>query len=71
MKALLGSMFDVHSFVAKNWGFEFDHQYTNTFEFVRSSKNNVRVHSMLDKMVFDPSLFSYNSKITPVAISPF
>ena len=28
----------------------------NTFVFVRCSKNDVRVRSMLDKMVFDPSL---------------
>ena len=28
----------------------------NTFEFVRCSKNDVRVRSMFDKMVFDPSL---------------
>ena len=28
----------------------------NTFEFVRYSKNDVRVRSMFDDMVFDPSL---------------
>ena len=28
----------------------------NMFEFVRRSKNDVRVRSMFDKMVFDPSL---------------
>ena len=28
----------------------------NMFKFVRCSKNDVRVRSMLDKMVFDPSL---------------
>ena len=28
----------------------------NIFEFVRCSKNDVRVRSMYDKMVFDPSL---------------
>ena len=28
----------------------------NTFEFVRCSKNDARVRSMFDKMVFDPSL---------------
>ena len=49
-------MFDVRSFEAKNKVFEFDHQQTNTFEFVRCSKNDVQVRSMFDKMVFDPSL---------------
>ena len=56
VKALLGSMFDVRSFEAKKRVFEFDHQQMNTFEFVRCSKNDVRVRSMFDKMVFDPSL---------------
>ena len=56
VKALLGLMFDVRSFEAKNRVFEFDHQQTNTFEFVRCSKNDVRVRSMFDKMMFDPSL---------------
>ena len=38
----------------------------NTFEFIRSSKNEVRVRLMFDKMVFDTSLVdnrSDNSKI--------
>ena len=56
VKALLGSKFDVRLFEAKNRVFEFDHQQTNTFEFVRCSKNDVRVRSMFDKMVFDISL---------------
>ena len=56
VKALLGSKFDVQPFEAKNRVFEFDHQQMNTFEFVRCSKNDVRVRSMFDKMVFDPSL---------------
>ena len=56
VKALLGSMFDICSFKAKNRVFEFDHQQMNMFEFVLCSKNNVRVRSMFDKMVFDPSL---------------
>ena len=56
VKALLGSKFDVRSFEAKNRVFEFDHQQMNTFKFVRCSKNDVRVRSMFDKMVFDPSL---------------
>ena len=43
-------------FEAKNRVFEFDHQLMNTFVFVRCSKNDVRVRSMFDKMVFDPSL---------------
>ena len=43
MKALLGLMFDVRSLETKNWGFEFDHQYMNTFELVRSLKNDVWV----------------------------
>ena len=43
VKALLGSKFDVRSFEAKNR--------------VRSPTNeHVRVRSMLEKMVFDPSL---------------
>ena len=33
----------------------------NTFEFVQCSKNDVRVCSMFDKMVFDPSLLSSSS----------
>ena len=56
MKTELGSKFDVRSFKAKNRVFEFDHQQMNMFEFVRCSKNDVRVRSMFDKMVFDPSL---------------
>ena len=56
MKALLGLMLDVRSFEAKNWGLEFDHQYMNRFELARSLKNDVRVCSMFNKMVFDPSL---------------
>ena len=56
VKALLGSKFDVRSFEAKNRVFEFDRQQMNTFEFVRCSKNDVRVRSMFEKMVFDPSL---------------
>ena len=56
VKALLGSKFDVRSFEAKNRVFEFNHQQMNTFEFVRCSKNDIRVRSMFDKMVFDPSL---------------
>ena len=57
-------MFDFRSFEAKNRMFEFDHQYMNTFEFVRCLKNDVRVRSMFYKMVFDPSLDSgYNSRV--------
>ena len=51
VKTVLGSKFE-----AKNRVFEFDHQQMNLFEFVRCSKNDVRVRSMFDKMVFDPSL---------------
>ena len=51
-------MFDVCSFEAKNVVFEFDHQQMNTFECVRCSKNDVRVRSLFDKMVFDSSLES-------------
>ena len=54
--ALLGSKFDVRSFKARNRVFKFDHQQINTFEFVQCSKNDVRVRSMFEKMVFDPSL---------------
>ena len=56
VKALLGSKFDVQSFEAKNRVFEFDHQQMNTFEFVQCSKNDVRVCSMFDRIVFHPSL---------------
>ena len=56
VKTVLGSKFDVRSFEANNRVFEFDHQQMNMFEFVRCSKNDVRVPSMFDKMVFDPSL---------------
>ena len=45
-------MFEVHAFEAKNRVFEFDSE----FEFVRCSKNDVRVRSIFDKTVFDPSL---------------
>ena len=47
VKALLGSMF-VH-FEAKNRVLEFDQQQMNMFEFVRSSKIDVKVRSMFDK----------------------
>ena len=43
VKTVLGSKFDVRSFEAKNRVFEFDHQQMNMFEFVRCSKNDVRV----------------------------
>ena len=56
VKTVLGSKFNVRSFKARNRVFEFDHQQMNMFEFVRCSKNDVRVRSMFDKMVFDPSL---------------
>ena len=49
-------MFDVCLFEAKNRMFEFDHQSMNIFEFVLCSKNDVRVCSMFDKMVFHQSL---------------
>ena len=62
VKALLGSKFDVRSFEAKNRVFEFDRQQMTTFEFVRCSKNDVRIRSMYDKMVFDPSLLSTSSE---------
>ena len=58
VKTVLGSKFDVRSFEAKNRVFEFDHQQMNMFEFVRCSKNDVRVRSMFDKMVFDTSLLN-------------
>jgi len=35
----------------------------NTLEFVQCSKNDVRVRSMFDKMVFDPSLDSKNQSV--------
>ena len=66
VKTVLGSKFDVRSFEAKNRVFEFDHQQMNMFEFVRCSKNDVRVRSMFDKMVFDPSLNESNKKPTIV-----
>ena len=58
VKALLGSKFDVRSFKAKNRLFKLDCQQMNTFEFVRCSKNDVRVRLMFDKMVFDTSLLT-------------
>ena len=60
VKGLLGSMFDIRSFKAKNRVVKFDRQQMNTFEFVRCSKNDVQVRSMFDKMVFDPSLLFTN-----------
>ena len=71
MKALLGLKFDVRSFKAKNRVFEFDHQQMNMFEFVRCSKNDVRVGSMFDKMVFDPSLKSIKNQSSMVHIDQF
>ena len=59
VKALLGSMFNVRSFEAKNRVFGLDHQWMNMLEFVRCSKNDVQVRSMFDNMVFDPSLRVY------------
>ena len=50
VRALLISVFDVRSFEAK-LGCSM-----NMFEFVRCSKNNVRVGLMFDEMVFDTSL---------------
>ena len=47
VKALLGSMFDVWSFEAKNK--VFDYQKMNMFEFIQCSK-------MMFKTVFDQSL---------------
>ena len=38
VKSLLGSMFDIRSFEAKNRVFEFDYQKMNTFEFVQCSE---------------------------------
>ena len=57
-EGLLGSMFDVCPFEAKIQVFEFDHQLMNIYKFVGCSKNDVWVHSMFDKMMFDPSLVS-------------
>ena len=50
------NMFEVRSFEAKNRVFEFNEKNMNMFEFVQCSKNDVRVRSMFDKMMFDPSL---------------
>ena len=58
-------MFDVRSFEAKSQ-FESDYQLMKMFESVRCSKIDVRVCSMFNKMVFDPSLieleFVYTGK---------
>ena len=57
VKALLGSMFEVHSFKHKIMVFEFDHKSVNTFD--------VRVHAMfykIIKMLIDPSLWFQNRK---------
>ena len=48
--------FDVRLFEAKIQVLEFDHQQMKMFEFIQCSKNDVRVQSMFNKMVFDPSL---------------
>ena len=56
VKTLIDSKFDVGSFKAKNRVSEFNHQQMNMFKFVRCSKNDVRVRSMFEKTVFDPSL---------------
>ena len=40
------------SFDSKNRVFKFDYQKMNSFEFVRCLQNDVRVHSMFDKIVF-------------------
>ena len=63
VKVLLGSMFYVCLFEAKNRVLEFDHQLINTLEFTQCSKNDVRDRSMFDKMVFvfDPSLMIRNT----------
>ena len=53
---------------AKNRVFEFDYHKMNMFEFVRCSKNNVRVCSIFDKMVYDPSSFEVG-KIAFILIS--
>ena len=62
VKALLGSKSDVQSFEAKNRVFQFDYQPINMFEFIRCLKNDVRVRSMFDKMVFDPSLVIFQCR---------
>ena len=46
IEVLIGSMFDVRSFYAKNRMFEFDYQKMNTFKSVRFSKNDVGVCSI-------------------------
>ena len=46
VKALLGLMFYVHLFEANNMVLEFDHQYTNTFEFVRCSMKWCSTHHL-------------------------
>ena len=63
VKTVLGSKFDVRSFEAKNRVFEFDHQQMNILEFLRCSKNDVRVRSMFDNMVL--SVNSHSSNIHP------
>ena len=52
------TMFEVLCLInrSQKWVFEFNYQKMNTFEFIRCSKNDVRVRTMFDKMVFDPSL---------------
>ena len=56
-------MFDVCLLEAKNRLFEFDHQQMNTFKFVRCSKYDVRVCSIFDEMVYDPSLLIFLKQI--------
>ena len=56
-------MFNVRSFETKIQVFEFDHQQEmNVFEFVQCLKNEVQVQLMFDKMMFNPSLVSDQSK---------
>ena len=64
VKSLLGSMFDIRSFEAKNRVFEFDHLLMNTYKFFQCSKNDVRVHSIFDKWC------STNSKISILTLPP-
>ena len=53
---LSSSMFNICSFKAKNTVLEFERQQMNMFESLQCSNNDVRIHLMFDKTLFDSSL---------------
>ena len=62
-------MFDVCYNEAKNRVLQFDFQKMNMFKSVQCSKKDVQMHSMFDKMMFDPSLkFSIKESMKMVTV---